>query len=73
MSGGWVCADPDCAKKSNGWSFPTSSLVHSNFKFTKDKKPICVKCWKAFKYNYNNGTRQDAPMAPQERKSNSIA
>ncbi len=45
-AGGWVCTHPDCDRKSFGTSKPrTSSLVRSNFKFTKDGKPICIRCW----------------------------
>lgn len=58
MASGWVCSDPDCSVFYS-WRMPTSSLVKSNFKFTKDKKPICVKCWKKFKYGFNNGVKYE--------------
>jgi hypothetical protein len=55
MAGGWTCSDTDC-KKFNGYA--TSSLVKSNFKFTKDKQPICTRCWNMFGYWHNNGVKE---------------
>jgi hypothetical protein len=40
---GWVCSVETCAENNKGYR--TSSLVRSNFKFTKEGRPICTRCW----------------------------
>lgn len=45
---GWTCSVQLC-KDDNRWGYPTSSLVRSNFKFTRDGKPVCVRCWNILK------------------------
>lgn len=54
-AGGWVCTHPDCERKAPGkLRCRTSSLVRSNFKFTKDGKPICTRCWGREKLSTRN-------------------